>query len=40
VGESWKKPLQIIQDTRENIEKSKEEFTNLSAAVIKIFADY
>ena len=69
VEQSWKKPLQIIQDygripskcqelglaifeldpsmiaenqqgTRENIEKSKEEFTNLSVAVLKILAAF
>ncbi len=69
VQESWKKPLQIIQDygripakcqelgvaifdldpalvpdnqlgTKENIEKSKEEFTNLSAAILKVLAAY
>ncbi|MCG2690425.1 AAA family ATPase [Candidatus Parcubacteria bacterium] len=69
VEESWKKPLQIIQDygripakcqelgvaifdldpsqiadnqqgTKENIEKAKEEFANLSAAILRVLAAY
>jgi len=69
VAESWKIPLQIIQDygripakcqelgvaifdldpallaerqlgTKENIEKSKEEFANLSKAILKVLAMY
>ncbi|MBI5022645.1 MAG: AAA family ATPase [Candidatus Magasanikbacteria bacterium] len=69
VQESWKNPLQIIQDygripakcqeigvaifdldptfvhenqlgTKENIEKSKEEFANLSMAILKVLAAY
>jgi chromosome partitioning protein len=69
VEESWKNPLQIIQDygripskcqelatpifdldpnlidelhqgTKENIEKSKEEFASLSAAILKVLAAY
>ncbi len=69
VQESWKNPLQIIQDygripakcqelgvaifdldpalvadhqsgTKENIEKSKEEFTNLAKAILKVLAAY
>jgi len=69
VEQSWKQPLQIIQDygripskcqelglaifyldpsmiaehqqgTKENIEKSKEEFTALSAAVVKVLSAY
>ncbi|PIT93000.1 MAG: hypothetical protein COU06_02365, partial [Candidatus Harrisonbacteria bacterium CG10_big_fil_rev_8_21_14_0_10_38_8] len=69
VEESWKSPLNIIQDygripakcqelgvaifdldptlipenqqgTKENIEKSKEEFTNLSRSILKILTDY
>ncbi|OQX00578.1 hypothetical protein BWK69_01145 [Candidatus Parcubacteria bacterium A4] len=69
VEQSWKKPLQIVQDygritakcqefgvaifdldpatiadnqqgTKDNIEKSKEEFFNLSNAIVRILTDY
>ncbi len=69
VQESWKNPLQIVQDygripakcqelgvaiydldpvlvadhqlgTKENIEKSKEEFSNLTTAILKVLTEY